>query len=537
MKIILEHERACLLHGDSAQLGDVLPENSIDAIVSDPPCGISFMGKTWDDDKGGRDLWSQWLADLLAPAFRALKPGGHCLLWSLPRTSHWTARALELAGFELRDVVHDIAAADDVLQAFAASLSPEQRTALARAVESQTSPILCQIFGSGFPKNKNISKAIDQHYGKSDERPVIGHAEEACGVFAHSGGGTPQDITKYASRDITGPATPEASRWTGWGSALKPAIEHWILARKPLEGTYAANILTHGTGALNIDGCRIGSCERPVMVRTSTVVAVTSMSGVSTSATSSGETTTLGRWPAHLTLAHAPGCRELGTVVETSAVYANAGDTDRDGNGTNFAMGVQRVAGAKTFAHARYECAPGCPVAELDAQSGERKSGARAAGVRQGRRNGKTYGDQLGDGGPAIAPSKGGASRFFYCSKAPRSEKDAGLGHLEPKTGGEATGRVDDSAGTKNPRAGAGRTGGARNFHPTTKSIALMTWLIKLVTPPGGTILDPFAGSGTTGVAALANGFNFIGSEQGGPDNEYLPILLGRLKHALGESE
>ena len=127
-----------------------------------------------------------------------------------------------------------------------------------------------------------------------------------------------------------------------------------------------------------------------------------------------------------------------------------------------------------------------------------------------------------------------GASRFFYVAKPSRTERDEGLDHLPASTGGAATGREDGSAGLGNPRAGAGRTGGSRNVHPTVKSVALMRWLCRLITPPGGVVLDPFAGSGTTGVAALAEGLSFVGCEQGGGEGDpYLPILLGRLQRAL----
>lgn len=158
MKIELLHDRAALFHGDAGDLGEVLLPETVDAIVTDPPAGIGFMGKSWDSDKGGRDSWITWLATTLAPAFSALKPGGHALVWALPRTSHWTAMALEDAGFEIRDVgVH--------------------------------------LFGTGFPKSPGI---------------------------------------------------------------LKPASEHWILARKPFRGTVAANVANHGTGAIFTDACRIG---------------------------------------------------------------------------------------------------------------------------------------------------------------------------------------------------------------------------------------------------------------------------------------
>lgn len=421
MKSILDDDRAVLFHGDASDLGQVLDENTVDAIVTDPPAGIGFMGKGWDDDKGGRDQWVAWLAKTLAPSFRALKPGGHALVWALPRTSHWTAWALELVGFDVRDRVSHLT-------------------------------------GTGFPKSLNLSKAIDAHLGKSDERAVLGTRPGAGNkTFAgeENGKGLGPVVT------ITSAATAAAAAaWEGYGTALKPACEDWWLVRKPLEGTYAENVLKWGVGGLNIDGCRIGTNGEVVHVvqsdpanrRGNQAVQPGSISDVEKMQTSQRasieRTNTLGRWPAHLTL-------------------------DEEA------------------------------AAMLDEQSGVLKSGA------------------------------GGASRFFYVAKAARSEKDAGLGHLPEKSGGEATDREDGSAGTNSPRAGAGRTGGVRNFHPTVKNLALMRWLVRMITPPGGIVLDPFSGSGSTGIAALSEGFNFIGCEKG---DEYIPILLGRIQHALGNT-
>ncbi len=342
---ILITPRCALFHGDSSELGQVLEANTVDSIVTDPPSGISFMGKEWDKDKGGRDAWIQWLAAVIAPAFQALKPGGFGLFWALPRTSHWTAMALELAGFEIRDVHH-------------------------------------HIFGTGFPKSLTSKSA-----------PI-----------------------------------PE---WAG--TALKPAVEHWILVRKPLAGTVAANLTAHGTGILNIDGCRVGTDD----TRSPTGRRPDNGWGMESGMVAGSA---CGRWPAHL------------SFDEHAAEL-------------------------------------------LDEQSDDTE------------------------------PAK-----FFYVAKPSRAEKDAGLDHLPIKTGGEATGRKDGSAGVQNPRAGAGRTGGSRNYHPTPKSIALMRWLTRLITPPGGLVLDLFAGSGTTGVAALAEGFEFLGVEL---TDEYIPIIRGRLQWAL----
>ncbi len=527
MNILLEHERACLFHGDSKDLGEYLPENSVDAIVCDPPGGLSFMSKKWDGDRGGRDAWSAWLAEVLAPSFRALKPGGMAVFWALPRTSHWTARAVELAGFEIRDVHHDAISGDALLQDFADSLDDAQRETLNRLLEAQASPVLYQIFGTGMPKSLDLRRQIDMHFCTLPGR--------------HCDKNLPK---KRRPDDHLCPEHPRRTEVTATRTALAPAVEHWIMARKPLAAgsTYAANVLAYGTGGLNVEACRIGDEPRPNIVADRGRFTGSSYSGGldgSLCGSRAEGTTTTGRWPPHFSLQHAPSCVEVGVVVETAQVFANAGEKDRDNLITNFNMGVQTVDDEKQLAHAAYACAPGCPVAALDAQSGATGQHSPTTGEEPSAADG-LFGKRKRTKAGAPRVDKGGASRFFatrgpeapfaYIAKAARSEKDAGLAHLPARSGGEATGREDGATGVDNPRAGAGRTGGAKNTHPTSKSIKLMTWLCKLVCPPGGTILDPFSGSGTTGVAALGAGFSFIGCEL---TDEYVPLIVGRIRHAL----
>lgn len=368
MRVLYQHDRAVILHGDAEHITDVLEPNSVDSIVTDPPSAIGFMGREWDSDKGGRDHWIAWLAGIMKGALTVLKPGGYGLVWALPRTSGWTQRALEDAGFEVRDRI-------------------------------------AHAFLNGFPKSLTSASA---------EIP------------------------------------------DGTGTALKPSIEDWWLVRKPIEGTVAANFAKYGTGVLNIDACRIASAGEVHHTPKSNPANRTHHDAVQPGATSDVEAMqaaqaasterlrSLGRWPSHLVLDEGAG-------------------------------------------------------ALLDEQTNPSDSG--------------------------------GASRMFYCPKPSKAETEAGLDHLPKHSGGEATGREDGSAGVNNPRAGAGRTGGRANIHPTKKSVALMSYLIRLITPAGGTCLDLFAGSGTTGVAALAEGMDFIGVEL---TDEYLPILEGRIKHALG---
>lgn len=206
-----------LHHGDCLEVMRSLPENSVDAVVTDPPAGISFMNRSWDSDKGGRTQWVSWMTDVMAECLRVLKPGGHALVWALPRTSHWTATAIEDAGFEVRDVI-------------------------------------THHFGSGFPKSANISKYLDKMAGAEGE--VVKQFDATYGINKTrvAQGYRPNEVAPSVHR---APATDLAKQYDGWGTALKPASEHWILARKPLIGTVAANITQWGVGGLNIDGCRI----------------------------------------------------------------------------------------------------------------------------------------------------------------------------------------------------------------------------------------------------------------------------------------
>jgi site-specific DNA-methyltransferase (adenine-specific) len=242
-----------------------------------------------------------------------------------------------------------------------------------------------------------------------------------------------------------------------------------VLARKPLVGTVAANVLAHGTGGINVDGCRIGTDEaRYFVTNNEKSDASGPIHFLGHSAVKRGGGNAIGRWPANVLL-----------DAEAAAL--------------------------------------------LDEQSGVRQSGVRQSGVRKGM----GFHGASGDGGPAIEGSSGGASRFFYVAKAARAERDAGLAHLPPRTGGEATDRKDGSDGLNSPRAGAGRRGGARNTHPTVKPIELMRYLVRLVTPPGGLVLDPFAGSGTTGIAALREGARFVGVDL---EPEYARLAIARIE-------
>ena len=360
--------------GDCMDLLRALPDNSIDAIVTDPPYGLGFMGKKWDALPPGKE----WGAECL----RVCSPGAHLVAFGGQRTIHRLICGLEDAGWEIRD------------------LGAHQQW-------------------QGFPKSLSVGKAIDAHHGA--ERDVVGvHTLTGYAKANVIHGQQARNVTEFPKTSNV-PATDDARKWSAFGTALKPCLEPWTLARKPLDGTVAENVLKWGTGALNIDGCRYGYGER------------------------SG-------WP-----------------------------------------GPQ----------------------EQDDRSSERGPHSWLSGT--GGNNGTRY-DTSGRW-PA---------NVYACPKASRAERENGCGHLPARAGFEAVERAEGSAGLDNPRAGAGRTASeVRNHHPTVKPAALMAWLCRLVAgQPGSLILDPFAGSGTTGIAALREGFRFLGMEL---DPEYIEIAEARI--------
>ena len=401
--------KARLIHGDCLERLRELPDCSVDSVVTDPPAGIGFMGKDWDKDKGGRDNWIKWMAEIAAECLRVLKPGGHALVWSIPRTSHWTATAWEDAGFQPRDRI-------------------------------------AHCFGSGFPKSMNISKQLDKMAGAEREKKRVKPRPDTCGTMAGSSDTRPwiERSREVGYHEVAGdtPITESALQWNGWGTALKPAIEDWWLLRKPLIGTVAENVLAHGTGGINVDGCRV---------------------------------------------AH-------GDDVNMAAVQRQKAE------GSGIAVGKGFVGSILGKEIPMYK-----PLGRWPA-------------------------NVIHDGSDEVVGLMGDAARFFYVPKASKADRDEGCEGLEYRTAGEMVDREEGSAGIDNPRAGAGRTGGARNFHPTVKPTALMRYLCRLVTPPGGIVLDPFTGSGSTGKAAILEGFRFIGIER---EAEYLEIAKARIAHAI----
>jgi site-specific DNA-methyltransferase (adenine-specific) len=385
-----------------------------------------FMGKVWD----GGDV--AFRVETWRAAFDVMKPGAHLVAFGGTRTYHRMACAIEDAGFEIRDSILELMAGDTAVRAFLDTLSAEQAAAFLRCIEdSQFGGLLEWVYGSGFPKSHDVSKGIDRAAGV--ERATVatervrdirnGHGRgQGDGINAAS-----RDGPEYFDRAITAPSSEAAKQWAGWGTALKPAWEPIVLARKPLDGTVAETVLKHGTGALNIDGCRVGDEEISQHGRTKDDFGFTT-------AEAAGRAWT-GRWPANVVRDGSP---------EVLAGFPETGPGQIGGvNDPNGSFGYHGGAGGKSI--------------------------------------------------PGIADS-GSAARFFYCAKA-----DEG-----------------DRLGSK---------------HPTVKPVDLMAWLVRLVTPPGGLVLDPFAGTGTTGMACLREGMRALLIER---EAEYLADIRRRLDHVSG---
>ena len=395
-----------------------LPDNSVDSVVTDPPYELGFMGKSWDSSgiAYNVDMWKE--------VFRVLKPGGHLLSFGGSRTYHRMACAIEDAGFEIRDQI-------------------------------------MWVYGSGFPKSLDVAKALDKMAGVEFEaKPASG-----VGFMNSSDDGYNTTLNQLVQ---TGESTDEAKKWKGWGTALKPAHEPIVMARKPLsEKTVAKNVLEHGTGAINIDGSRIGN-----EVRT--------YGGMSANQPEVGtfrddnwvpkdiEVTVTGRYPANFI--H-DGSDE---VVELFP------DT---GKSTGGRIGKKDTSGVNIVPAGQYEA-----------------------------------------GDPGFGDS-GSAARYFYCAKTSKKDRNEGLNGFEEKRPDE---RTETGMGTFVEKGVAKQA----NHHPTVKPTDLMRYLVRMVTPPNGTVLDPFTGSGSTGKAAILEGFDFIGVEQ---NSEYIKIAEARIKAAETE--
>ena len=404
-----------LLHGDCLEQMKTLDDNSVDSIVSDPPYGISFMAKKWDYDVPSVEVWTE--------AMRVLKPGGHALIACGTRTQHRMVVNIEDAGFEIRDVVS-------------------------------------WIYGSGFPKSLNISKAIDKAAGA--EREVVGQAKSGSSSRAFQS----EAETTSGKHSITAPATEAAKQWDGWGTALKPSSEFFTLCRKPLsEKTIAANVLKWGTGGINIDGCRVEGSP-PSVPNPTTKGGIYGNIGGDKSGRSEMSDNTQGRFPANLI---------------------------HDGSQE---------------------------VLDLFPESGARKG----SNLVNSMENSNSIGNGWQHTGGKCESSSGSAARFFYCPKASKKDRNEGCEGMEA---------VEVKGNGKGSLSKHGQTGKvnkpivSQNTHPTVKPTALMAYLCRLITPTGGVVLDPYMGSGSTGKAAVQEGFSFVGIEL---DPDYYEICKARVQ-------
>ncbi len=437
---------ARILVGDCLHVLKTLADNSVDAIVTDPPYGLTankkggsgvasvnldspygrarigtgngpggFMGMKWDSDVPSVEVWTECL--------RVLKPGGHLLAFAGTRTQHRMAVRIEDAGFEIRDMI-------------------------------------AWVYGSGFPKSLDVPKAIDRAQGVTG---TFGDPKSAAhagwidrgrlrGEDGHDGYQRPwmddADAVDRAARQYIGGS--EVSRqWAGWGSALKPALEPITVARKPLIGTVAENVLAHGTGALNVDWCRIKTIENL-------------NGGAYANQGGRSQSQSLG----------SGGMNRPGAVV-----------------GVEFKQPVGRwpanlIHDGSDEVLAAFPDAPG-------------QSGA-VTGSEPSAKTENAFGAFASRSAAAPRDDSGSAARFFYCAKASKADREAG------------------------------------NSHPTVKPTDLMRYLVRLVTPPGGVVLDPFTGSGSTGKAAVLEGFEFIGIEL---SEDYAEIARSRIERAEAEVE
>jgi site-specific DNA-methyltransferase (adenine-specific) len=374
----------------------LLEDCSVDSVVCDPPYGLSFMGKKWDYDVPSVDVWRECL--------RVLKPGGYLLAFAGTRTQHRMAVNIEDAGFEIRDMI-------------------------------------AWVYGSGFPKSHNVSVSIDKLHGHGNRGKAIPTASSyQASDVEQENKLTSNPVPPYEAK------SDDAKKWEGWGSALKPSLEPITVARKPLIGTIAKNVLEYGTGGMNIDACRVPMDADDYEKLSKGVDQIRQRGGVmdnswknSSDLSGANPANPLGRWPANF-------------IHDGSQQVLDLFPNTKGGSWV-------RTDGARHF----------------------NNDGKPTGYVRSGQAD----------------SSMGSAARFFYCSKAGKKDRD-----------------LDEHG----------------NIHPTVKPVDLMGYLCRLVTQPGGTVLDPFMGSGTTGKAAMLDGFEFIGCEM---DEQYYKIAEARIRHAL----
>ena len=417
-----------IFHGDNIQVLKTLPDNSVDSVVTDPPYGLKFMGKQWDYDVPSVELWKE--------CYRVLKPGGYLLSFGSSRTYHRMAVKVEDAGFEIRDQI-------------------------------------MWVYGSGFPKSHNVGLSIDKLLGHPDRGHRIATASRTHpdGTFEPNG----EKLLPYETK------SEEARPFEGFGTALKPAHEPIVMARKPFKGSVAKNVLKWNTGGINIDDCRVefeetkNPATNPLYRQENDYKMPKKgdqSNGVVSFTSSKNKISLLGRFPANIIFDE-----DAGMILDEQSGISSQGHWSK----------------TKTTGFGKFG-------------------------------NGKTIYSGIGEKDNI----KGGASRFFYCPKPSRKEKDEGLTIEASIIKGRDKGQ--DNRNVPQKLTNTKR----KNIHSTVKPVKLMKYLIRLVTPIGGTTIDPYLGSGTSSKATIMEGnYKFIGIEK---EKDYFDIAVERCQYEYNKS-
>ena len=513
-------KRYRLYRGDNLEALLHLKDNSVDAVITDPPYGLSgapdpyemmrqwykvghyshsnkagFMGAKWDAFVPQPALWKE--------VFRVLKPGGHLLAFFGSRTYDIGTLAVRLAGFEIRDQI-------------------------------------MWIYGQGFPKSQNISLALDKK---------LGVKSKVVGIREHPTLKDRSKLDRQANSQFHGvntirdewelkaPVSGKAQEYSGWGTSLKPAHEPIVLARKPLIGTVVDNVLEHGTGGINIDACRIehmtvdgGSLATNPHLRThikggngGNIIRSEKERRVITPNVS-------GRWPANILLSHHSDCKVVGSETVGSGPVGGYNYKDREYTVKGFIPKNKPKSSSNRGSEMVnvYECHPDCPYNFFP----HTKSGTLTPAMNVKPSSGWSGGSQADRVKSVFQSNAGSAARFFYCAKTSRFDRNEGLEGEADLPITDFSGKVLSLKNNINTSTGKVRNPKTetKNNHPTVKPVDLMGYLCRLVTPPNGIILDPFMGSGSTGKAAMLDGFRFIGMEI---DEQFFDIARKRVFHAL----
>jgi len=477
-------KRSVLYNGDCYKKLKKIKTCSVDSIVTDPPYGLSFMNKAWDYDVPSVKKFKQML--------RVAKPGAYMLAFAGSRTFHRMACNIEDAGWELRDCI-------------------------------------MWSYSSGMPKGLNISKAIDKKAGAT--RKVIGKKK---GRTLLSGIVTAGRETEETEIDLTEPATEEAKRWDGWNTCLKPSFEPILVAIKPLDGSYVQNILKWGVGGLNIKDTKIGKQKRyNALAKNSSSMLVTRNKKNEKGEKIEGETVE-GRWPSNIILSHHTKCKFLGMKkIKSSSVSKNKIEsTDNKKKKDKYKGYGFSHEKKKQFGYydedgmeevENWKCVDECPCKIINNQYKE----LLRNDLKKIKGKFSSFFD-IEELPNNISPDDANVSRFFYCPKPAVSEKHKGM----DLTYEEVIKLLKPKPELKKKIKKMFKKWDNENIHPTIKPTNLMKYLIKLVTPKNGMVLDPFMGSATTGVSAIEDGFRFTGIER-----EFKYYIISKIRTKLAYKE